>query len=189
MLDTDSANPLSAAAAVALPCLRAWAVAAGGRAGRGAAHDALRGGDTVLVVAIVGPRPGHLAAARVLLERSPALPAELIGDLPAALGHGWASQSTRTAVHALFADLAAGRALAPADWARFPTPTCGLARSAAEAAQLVAHLPAEQRSRLRALALSLERVQRQLGLELPLHIVRRILAAVPIRDEKEEAEE
>eukprot|EP00887_Chlorella_sp_A99_P004086 scaffold23.g4086.t1 len=138
-------------------------------------------------------RYGHLPVARLLLERSAAAPAQLIADLLAAArdAYGPANEEERQQlVHTLLADLAAHRALSPADWARFPTPTPGLARalpavlarSPAEAAQLVAHLPAAARGRLRALALSLGLAQRRLGLELPECIEWRILAAAPIEE-------
>eukprot|EP00887_Chlorella_sp_A99_P002399 scaffold10.g2399.t1 len=100
-------------------------------------------------------------------------------------------------VLALIAHVAACRTLSPADWAAIPAPCPGLARalpavlarSTAEAAELVAHLPADHRSRLHTLALSLARMQRRLGLELPAHIVRRILLVAPIAEETRKREE
>eukprot|EP00887_Chlorella_sp_A99_P000709 scaffold5.g709.t1 len=87
--------------------------------------------------------------------------------------------------------------LSPADWAALPTPCPGLgrallamlARSAAEAALLVMHLPDAARGHLRALALNLARLQRRLRLELPEGVVRRILAAAPLEAERERGEE
>eukprot|EP00887_Chlorella_sp_A99_P001709 scaffold8.g1709.t1 len=136
---------------------------------------------------------GHLPAARVLVERSAAPPAELIANVLAALHYpcrGPPSKKSKTTAYALLADLAVSHALSPPDWAALPTPCPGLARalpaalarSPAEAAQLVAHLPATARGRLRALVLGLARLQRQLGLELPVHIARRILAAAPVEE-------
>eukprot|EP00887_Chlorella_sp_A99_P001729 scaffold8.g1729.t1 len=137
---------------------------------------------------------GHLPAARVLLERSTAETPELIADLLAALHAQTTSlvapEKRQQVAHALLADLAARRALLPADWGALLTPCAGLAhalpavlgRSPAEAAQLVAHLPAEERSCLRTLALSLARVQRRLRLEMPEGIVRRILVAAPLEE-------
>eukprot|EP00887_Chlorella_sp_A99_P004121 scaffold23.g4121.t1 len=126
----------------------------------------------------VAARYGQLSAARVLLERSTAALAELIANLLAAIHDPRAKPTAADTVHTLLADLAARTALAPADWAALPNPTPGLARalpavlarSPAEAAQLVAHLPAAAQRRLRALALSLARLHRRLGLELPVHI-------------------
>eukprot|EP00887_Chlorella_sp_A99_P001698 scaffold8.g1698.t1 len=128
----------------------------------------------------------HLAVARVMLERSTAPPAEILDDLLAVGRSVGAIHTPDWGV--LFADLAASRALSPADWARLPTPCPGLARalpavlarSPAEAAQLVARLPDAARGRLRALGLSL---QRRLRLELPESIVQRILAAAPLEEE------
>eukprot|EP00887_Chlorella_sp_A99_P001704 scaffold8.g1704.t1 len=141
----------------------------------------------------------HLPAARVLVECSTVPPAELIADLltavdaPRPRGSLPTLEQRQKTAHALIADLAIGRALSPADWARLPTPCPGLARalpavlerSPAEAAQLVAHLPAFARGRLRTLALSLARVQRRLGLELPESVVRRILLAAPLEKEEQ----
>lgn len=58
-----------------------------------------------------------------------------------------------------------------------------LACSTAEAVQLVARLPAEQRGRLRALALCLARTQRRVRLELPKGVGRRFLVAAPLAEE------
>eukprot|EP00887_Chlorella_sp_A99_P004089 scaffold23.g4089.t1 len=132
----------------------------------------------------------HLDTARLLLERSTASAAQLASDLLTAMRTQYATLATDRTVHALLTDLAATRALSRAGWAALPTPLPGLARalpavlarSPAEAAQLVAHLPAAARGHLRTLALSVVHVQRQLGLELPVHIVRGILAAAPLED-------
>eukprot|EP00887_Chlorella_sp_A99_P001680 scaffold8.g1680.t1 len=163
-------------------------------------------GDSALYWAA---RNGHLPAARVLLERSATAPAELIADLLRAQRDPYmeASEPSREkrnkVVPMLLADLLARRALSPADWAALPTPCPGLAlptpcpglaralpavlaRSPAEATHLVAHLPAAARGRLRALLLSLARLQRRLRLELPESVVRRILAAAPLEEEDEQ---
>eukprot|EP00887_Chlorella_sp_A99_P001679 scaffold8.g1679.t1 len=173
-------------------------------------HYAARYGHTALVGLLLGAAPdterrrtvegesalflaafnGHLHATCILLERSTAAPAGLIVDLVVAKN----TPFTLMPAHEVFlqlADLAARRALSPADWAALPTPCPGLARalpailarSPAEAAQLVAHLPAAARGRLHALLLSLARVQRQLRLELPEAVVRRILAAAQLEAE------
>eukprot|EP00887_Chlorella_sp_A99_P000734 scaffold5.g734.t1 len=135
---------------------------------------------------------GHILAARVLLERSAAIaPAELIADLLEAEGNEGAVSPCHHVVCTLLVDLAASRVLSPANWAALPSPCLGLAcalpsvlgRSPAEAAQLVAHLPDAARGRLRTLALSLAHLQRQLELELPEGIVRRILVAAPLEEE------
>lgn len=84
----------------------------------------------------------------------------------------------------LVADLAARWPLARELWQQVPSPCPGLgralpavlARSEAEAAQLVARLPAADRHRLRTFALSLQRRQQQLRVYLPAPLVHRILA-------------
>eukprot|EP00887_Chlorella_sp_A99_P000622 scaffold5.g622.t1 len=139
---------------------------------------------------------GNLAAARVLLERSRAQPSELIADLLAAAEVAGAAPACRDAVRTLLTDLTASRSLLSADWAALPSPCPGLAcalpavlaRSPAEAAQLVAHLPPLAQSRLHMLALSLAHLQRRLDLELPEGVVRRILVAAPLAEEREEEE-
>eukprot|EP00887_Chlorella_sp_A99_P001707 scaffold8.g1707.t1 len=141
---------------------------------------------------------GHLPAARVLVERSAAPPAELIANLltavdaPRPRGSLATLEQREESVHALIVDLAARRALSPPDWALLPTPCPALARalpavlarSLVEAAKLVAHLPDKARSRLRALALSLARLQRRLRLELPESVVHRIQAAALLEVEQ-----
>lgn len=84
----------------------------------------------------------------------------------------------------LFAALAARYPLTPADWSIVPSPCPGLAsslpdvlaRSPLEAAMLVAHLPADERSRLRTAALCLHRAQADFQVALPQPLVWRILA-------------
>ena len=86
----------------------------------------------------------------------------------------------------LFATLAACTALSPEQWQRVPAPCAGLgaalpavlARSAAEAALLVDHLPAEGRQRLRTGALCLVRAQKECRLELPASVLGQVLALV-----------
>eukprot|EP00887_Chlorella_sp_A99_P001694 scaffold8.g1694.t1 len=146
-----------------------------------------RAGSSALALATA---TGHLAAARAVLARSTVPAAELIADLLGAMHDPHASQRTRETVSTLLADLVARRALSPADWAVLPTPCPGLARtlpdvlarSPAEAVQLVAHLPDTACGRLRTLALSLARVQRRLGWELPEAVLRCILVAAPLED-------
>eukprot|EP00887_Chlorella_sp_A99_P000710 scaffold5.g710.t1 len=128
------------------------------------------------------------------MERSAALPAELIADLLAAVEGPGAAALCHEVVHKLLADLAASRPLSPVEWVALPSPCPGLeralpavlARSPDEAAQLVAHLPAAAVGRLRALALSLARLQRRLCLELPEDIVRRILAVSLLEAERQD---
>ena len=74
----------------------------------------------------------------------------------------------------LYALLVARQPLAPAEWARVPTPCPGLgaalpamlARSEGEAAVLLAHLLAANRKRLRTAALFPKRVERRRCLSL-----------------------
>ena len=85
----------------------------------------------------------------------------------------------------LFAALAARYPLTPADWSLVPSPCPGLAaalpavlaRSATEAALLMAHLPEPERRCLRCAALALHRAQAVADVELPQPLVWRILAA------------
>ena len=84
----------------------------------------------------------------------------------------------------LFPAVAQHWALTAAQWQRVPAPCPGLVRalpvvlqrSEAEAALLVARLPAADSARLRAFALALRRSQRQLGIFLPGELVGRILS-------------
>eukprot|EP00887_Chlorella_sp_A99_P001706 scaffold8.g1706.t1 len=145
---------------------------------------------------VLAASQGHLPAVRVLVERSAAPPAELIANLLEVWDKpygGLPSKKSKKTACALLTDLAASRSLSPADWAALPTPCPGLAhalpavlaRSPAEAAQHVAHLLDTARGRLRALVLSLARLQRRLGLKLPESIVRRILVAALVEEERE----
>lgn len=85
----------------------------------------------------------------------------------------------------LFAQVAAHYPLSPPDWQLIPSPCPGLAaalptvleRSEAEAALLVARLPAAERRGLRIAALALHRAQAHRCVWLPLPLVWRILAA------------
>ena len=84
----------------------------------------------------------------------------------------------------LCADLAAHQPLGADEWQRLPVPCPGLecalpavlARSDAEAALLVAHLPPVEQACLREAALCLARAQRVHDVELPPHALRAILA-------------
>lgn len=84
----------------------------------------------------------------------------------------------------LYADAATNWPLSPTEWAQVPSPCPGLARalpavlqrSEAEAALLVARLPAADRQRLQAFALALNRAQQQMGIDLPAGAVRYILS-------------
>ena len=78
----------------------------------------------------------------------------------------------------LYVLLVARQPLTPAEWARVPAPCPGLgaalpavlARSEAEAAALVAHLPAADRERLRTAVLGLARAQRRCRVHLPAEL-------------------
>ncbi len=129
-----------------------------------------------------GERPLHLAlnrhsfsqaavdAARPLLHVS-GLSAQQLLDLLADV-----PSEGRPHAQPLYADVAAHMRLTPEQWQRMPTPCAGLgaslpavlARSAAEAGLLVAHLPPANRERLRAAALSLQRLQGTLQLTPPI---------------------
>lgn len=82
----------------------------------------------------------------------------------------------------LFPDLAEHWPLT-AQWRQVPTPCPGLGRalpfvlhrSEAEAALLVAHLPAADSACLRTFALALHRAQRRLAIHLPRELVGRVL--------------
>lgn len=84
----------------------------------------------------------------------------------------------------LYADAAANWPLSPTEWDQVPSPCPCLAhalpaviqRSEAEAACLVARLPAADRQRLQAFALALNRAQQQAGIDLPAGSVRHILS-------------
>lgn len=84
----------------------------------------------------------------------------------------------------LYATLATAWPLTTTQWQQVPFPCPGLgtalpavlARSQAEAALLVHHLPAADRSRLRTAALALHRLQRCLKVSLPTDLAHRILA-------------
>lgn len=94
------------------------------------------------------------------------------------------AELTRVARWIVCSDLAQRKRLSPEEWALVPAPCPGLEhalpaaleRSVGEAALLVARLEDSCRSRLRAAACTLTRVQRQLGLELPTPVAWKILA-------------
>ncbi len=87
-------------------------------------------------------------------------------------------------VRPFYAELVTCWPLTADQWQQVPSPCprlaralpTVLARSEAEAAALVAHLPAPDRCRLRTAALALHRQQRCLGVSLPADLTRRILA-------------
>eukprot|EP00887_Chlorella_sp_A99_P000676 scaffold5.g676.t1 len=209
--DQDSALPLHLAAhkghAAAVEVLLAaapQAAAATDDNGYLALHWAAQEGHAAAVQLLLAAAPetasaaginasqAHLSSSRELLGRSTASPTELLADLVAAVEDPDAAPAWHAAVQALLVDLAASRPLWPGDWAALPSPCPGLARalpavlsrSPFEARRLVAHLPAAARKRLRALALSLARLQRRLRLELPEGVVRCILVAAPLEEER-----
>ena len=83
-----------------------------------------------------------------------------------------------------YTDLVLHHPLDAAQWQQVPSPCPGLGRalptvlqrSQAEAARLVAHLPAADRAHLQAFALALQRRQRRLGVPLPAELANRILS-------------
>lgn len=125
--------------------------------------------------------PQAIQVAQCLLAEAPLPPAlESLAVLRRVLSrapHEWALP--------LFALLVARQPLTPADWELVPQPCPGLgsalpavlARSDFEARLLVAHLPFEERQRLRTLALCLARAQRSGQLvQLPTTLNWRLLA-------------
>ena len=120
----------------------------------------------------------NFSSARALLPAPGLSAAQLLALLAAVPAY------EQPAMQPLYADLAAHMTLTPEQWQRVPTPCAGLgralpavlARSEAEAALLVAHLLAADVDRLRAVALSLQRVQRILQLSVPAALVSRMLA-------------
>ena len=136
-------------------------------------------GRTPLQLALYRPYqepPIDLDATRALLPVSGLSAAQLLKLLAAA----------PVQAQPLYADLAAHLPLTPRQWQRVPVPCPALAkalpavlaRSQAEAALLVSHLPATDTERLRVAALSLHRLQHHLQLEaaVPAALVGRILA-------------
>lgn len=98
----------------------------------------------------------------------------------------------------LYVPLVARQPLTPAEWKRVPSPCDGLgaalpavlARSEAEAALLVSHLPAKACERLRTAALCIKRAERRWRVSLPAELLRPLLAAAVAAPEgAEEAEE
>lgn len=127
---------------------------------------------------------GRFEVARLLLCHAPLPPlAELLAALETE-SRRRASVGSGARVPPLYACLVARLALSSDDWRRVPFPCPGLAaalpavlaRSEAEAAQLVQHLPVADRARLRAAALCLHRSERVHGLQLPAELSGRILA-------------
>ena len=127
------------------------------------------------------PTPmAYLETALLLLEATP--PEAALPILTSA----WQQQQLdpHQLLSPLHATLVACWPLSEAQWQRVPAPCPGLGRalpavlqrSEAEAALLVAHLPAADRQRLQAFALALHRMQRQLGIDLPAGICLRILS-------------
>lgn len=123
--------------------------------------------------------------ARCLLEHAPLPPAgEVLAALEEALEE--AGEDNPPLPLSLYAPLLARQRLTPAQWERVPSPSPGLgavlpavlARSEAEAAALVARLPADERERLRTAALCLRRAERVHGAELPPEIARSLLLVV-----------
>ena len=122
----------------------------------------------------------HCETACVLLPSSGMSAAQLLDRFAALPNY------QRQRLAPLYVALAAHLPLTPQQWQRLPTPCAGLgstlpavlARSEAEAALLVAHLPPVDAERLRTAALSLHRLQRRLQLDVPAHLVGRVLALV-----------
>lgn len=161
-------------------------------------HWAARGGNEAVVrlllaanpaAALVPENQGRLPlrlalryrrfdAARALLPASGLGAAQLLNLLAAAPAH------SQPQLHLLYTELAALMPLTPEQWQRVPVPCPSLghalravlARSQAEAALLLAHLPPADARRLWTAALSLHRAQRSLQLEVPTALVGRMLA-------------
>lgn len=158
-------------------------------------HWAVWGGHLPAAQLLLAAAPSA-AAARDRLQRSPlhlaiALHRRQPGVARALLAAGPAHAVLTSLLAAgrealpLFADLVMLHpALKPSEWRRLPTPCPGLGRalpavlqhSRAQAARLVAHLPEEDRLRLRTAALCLARVQRRRRVYLPSHIVEHLLS-------------
>ena len=124
---------------------------------------------------IAGFNEDRCCAARLLMAGCGLQPSQLLESLRSSLNHS----------RPLFVDVIAGHPLTAADWQLVPSPCPGLAaalpavleRSPAEAALLVARLPAAQRHCLHTAALCLHRAQVVAGATLPLPLVWRILVA------------
>ena len=126
----------------------------------------------------------RFAVARCLLEHGAQPPAsQALAALEAARCH--CQLFPYPFPPSLYTPVVARQPLTPADWALVPAPCPGLsaalpavlARSDAEAALLVARLPADERERLQAAALCLHRAERAHGLSLPLVLLRPLLLA------------
>lgn len=161
---------------------------------------ALARGFAALLPLEVALRFGHWEVAHLLLERAPLLPpaGELLRMVEEARERDYPGRAVISLWYphaaaddeddtppSLYAPLVARQPLAPAEWARVPTPCPGLGvalpavlgRSEAEAALLVCHLPAGDRECLRTAALCMKRVERRRRLNLPGEVVRSVLAA------------
>ena len=122
---------------------------------------------------------GSFASARRLLESQPALP-PAAGLLTAAQSD-WQGGGMPPS---LYVPLVARQPLTSAEWARVPSPCPSLgaalpavlARSEAEAALLVRHLPRADRERLRVAALSVRLTQNCSGVHLPAELAAAALA-------------
>lgn len=175
--DQDGYTPLHCAAGAGHIAIAATLLAAAPQA---ALLRAGRGGWRPLDLALQG---GHFGVALHLLCLAPLPPpAELLLALEATCRR--AAGSSQAGIPPLYSPLVARLALTPLEWARVPSPCPGLhrvlpavlARSKAEAALLVRHLPADDRERLRTAALCLARAQRVSGLPLPAEHLGRIMA-------------
>lgn len=137
-------------------------------------HDGWTPLRCACLMASVSAQPETTEAVRAILPVVP--PASALADL--------APYRRLASVQPVYADLAARGRLAPEQWQLFPSPCAGLGgvlpavlqRSEAEAALLVAHLPAADRERLQTAALCLHRAQQQVGVSLPLALLWHILA-------------
>lgn len=121
-------------------------------------------------------------AARLLVHAGDA------GDVAAALGVAAVTPShedrTATAAKLLIPELVAHRALTAAQWAALPAELPGLlgalpavlARSEAEAARLMAHLPEPMRAHIQAAMLALARVQHRSHVSVPIVALQHIVS-------------
>lgn len=128
----------------------------------------------------VRPVEHYMDCVRVVLPFTP--PDLALPDLT-----HWAKSPFYTAFRMLLSDYVAHWPLSADHWAQVPAPCPGLAhalpavlaRSDAEAALLVSHLPDPDRARLRMAALCLHRSQLSLQVQLPPVLVRHVLSLGP----------
>lgn len=148
--------------------------------------------ETALACAVEGSSPFHCSIGflRGAAAQSQDTPARLtivrlmLPHVPPHVSLPALTSSNSNLALSLYPTLVAAWPLTPTQWQQVPSPCPGLAaalpavmpRSGAEAASLVAHLPATDRARLRTAALALHRSQHRCRVWLPADLTRRILA-------------